>query len=99
VGVVARYRDRLASGSYLALSHVTADGNPAGLTKAVELYRNTPESLYPRSRQEVLRLFAGFELADPGLVGCALWRPSGPGDICDSAEMNTLVYAGVGRKP
>jgi hypothetical protein len=99
VGVVARYRDRLPPGSYLALSHVTADGNPAGLCEAVELYRNTPESLYLRSHQEVLRLFDGFELADPGLVGCALWRPSGSGDICDSAEMNTLVYAGVGGKP
>ena len=99
VGILARYRDRLAPGSYLALSHVTADGNPVGLTEAVQLYQNTPEPLYLRSHEEVLRLFAGFELVEPGLVGCALWRPSGPGDASDSAEMNTLPYGGIGRKP
>jgi hypothetical protein len=47
----------------------------------------------------VLRMFAGFELVEPGLVGCALWRPSGPGDISDSAKMNTFSDGGVGRKP
>jgi S-adenosyl methyltransferase len=99
VGILARYRDRFASGSYLALSHITADGNPAGLTEAVELYQNTPDPMYFRSYAEVLRLFDGFELADPGLVGSALWRPSGPGDGSDSAKINTLLYAGVGRKP
>ncbi len=99
VGIMARYRDRLAPGSYLALSHVTADGNPAGLTEIVQFYQNTPDLLYPRSHAEVLRLFAGFELVEPGLVGSAFWRPSGPGDISDNAEMNTVSYGGVGRKP
>ncbi|MGH3818448.1 MAG: SAM-dependent methyltransferase [Pseudonocardiaceae bacterium] len=99
VGILARYRDRLAPGSYLTLSHATADGDPAGLTEAVQLYRNVPDPVYLRSHGEVLRLFDGFELVEPGLVGCALWRPSGPGDTSDSAEMNTLPYGGVGRKP
>ncbi len=98
LGIVARYRDRLVTGSYLALSHVTADGDPAGLTEALQYYQNTPEPLYLRSHKEVLRLFAGFELVEPGLVGCAFWRPSGPGDTSDSAEMNTVYYGGVGRK-
>jgi hypothetical protein len=99
VDILARYRDGFASGSYLALSHVTADGNPSGLTEAVELYQHTPEPLYLRSHEEVLRLFAGYELVEPGLVGCALWRPSGPGDTSDSTTTNTLLYGGVGRKP
>jgi hypothetical protein len=99
VGIMARYRDRLAPGSYLALSHGTADGNTAGLTETVQLYENTQDSLFLRSHDEVLRLFAGFELVEPGLVGCAHWRPAGPGDISDSAEMNRLPYGGVGRKP
>ncbi|MGH3782856.1 MAG: SAM-dependent methyltransferase [Pseudonocardiaceae bacterium] len=99
VAIVARYRDNLAPGSYLALSHATTDGNPAGLAEALQLYKKTPEPLYPRGYEEVLRFFAGFELVESGLVGCAYWRPSGPGDSCDSAEMNALAYAGVGRKP
>ncbi|MGH3753881.1 MAG: SAM-dependent methyltransferase [Pseudonocardiaceae bacterium] len=98
-GVVARYQDRLAPGSYLALTHITTDGNPTGQAEAVELYQKTPDPVHFRSHEEVLRLFAGFELVEPGLVGSAFWRPSGPGDISDSAEMNTVSYGGVGRKP
>ena len=99
VGIVDRYRDRLASGSYLALSHATTDGNPAGLAEALQFYKETPEPMYLRGYDEVLRFFAGLELVESGLVGCAFWRPSGPGDGCDSTEMNELAYAGVGRKP
>ncbi len=98
VGILARYRDRLAPGSYLVLAHGTADSNPTGLTEVLQLYRNTPEPVYPRSHEEVLRLFAGFELVEPGLVASAFWRPSGPGDSCDNAEMNLGSYGGVGRK-
>jgi hypothetical protein len=97
--IVARYRDRLAPSSYLALSHCTSDGNLPGWTEVVQLYQNIPEPLYPRSHQEVLRMFTGFELVEPGLVGSALWQPSGPGDTSDNAEMNTIIYGGVGRKP
>ncbi len=98
VGMLARYRDRLAPGSYLALTHGTPDGDPAGWTEAAQHYDNTPEPVCPRSHEEVLRLFAGFELVEPGLVGSAFWRPSGPGDTSDIAEMNTILYGGVGRK-
>ncbi|MGQ0716771.1 MAG: SAM-dependent methyltransferase [Pseudonocardiales bacterium] len=98
-GILARYRDRLAPGSYLALSHVTVDGNVAGRDEAAQFYDKTPDPLYLRSHEEVSRLFAGFELVEPGLVGSAFWRPSGPGDISDSAEMNAVSYGGVGRKP
>jgi hypothetical protein len=96
--MLARYRDRLAPGSYLALSHVTSDGNPTGLNETVQQYMDTPEPIYPRSHEEVLRLFAGFELVEPGLVGLYLKKPSGPGDISDSVKTNMLTYGGVGRK-
>jgi len=99
VSILARYRDRLAPGSYLALSHVTDDGNLAGMTEATQFYQNTPEPLYLRSHEQVLRLFTGYELVEPGLVGCGLWRPSGPGDTSDNDGMNTVFYGGVGRKP
>ncbi|MGH3808551.1 MAG: SAM-dependent methyltransferase [Pseudonocardiaceae bacterium] len=99
VGIVARYRERLAPGSYLAVSHLTADGNPPWLEQVLRLYRSIPEPVHFRSHAEVLRFFDGFELVEPGLVGSALWRPSGPGDSSDDAEMNTISYGGVGRKP
>ncbi|HKR50672.1 MAG TPA: SAM-dependent methyltransferase [Pseudonocardiaceae bacterium] len=99
VGILARYRDRLAPGSYLALTHVTADNDPTGLIETTQLYQNTPEPLHPRSYEEVVRLFAGFELVKPGVVGSALWRTAGLGDISDKPKANTLTYGGVGRKP
>ncbi|MDQ2789190.1 MAG: hypothetical protein DLM60_10925 [Pseudonocardiales bacterium] len=92
VAIVARYRDRLAPGSYLALSHATTDGDPAGLAEALQFYKEIPEPMYLRDYGEVLRFFAGFELAESGLVGCAFWRPTGPDDSCDSIEMNALAY-------
>lgn len=99
LSILTRYRDRLASGSYLAISHVTTDGNPAGQPETVQLYAKTRDPVYLRSHEEILRLFTGFELVEPGLVGSAYWRPSGPGDVSASAEMNSISYGGVGRKP
>jgi S-adenosyl methyltransferase len=90
--ILAQYRDRLASGSYLAISHGTTDGNPTGQAEAIKLYAKTSDPVYFRSHKEMLRFFTGFELVEPGLVGSASWRPSGPGDRSSNAEMNTVSY-------
>nr|WP_235190768.1 SAM-dependent methyltransferase [Amycolatopsis rifamycinica] len=47
----------------------------------------------------MLRFFEGFDLVEPGLVGCAMWRPEGVGDMADDPSINSLPYAGLGRKP
>jgi hypothetical protein len=51
-----------------------------------------------RTRAEVAALFTGFEIVEPGLVGCGEWRPAGPADISGASDMNMLVYAGIGSK-
>ncbi|MFB9908551.1 SAM-dependent methyltransferase [Allokutzneria oryzae] len=99
VGILARYRDRLAPGSFLAISHVAGDSGASRLDEAVEAYKSSQNLPYVRDHDEVLRFFDGFELVEPGLVGCALWRPEGAGDVTDSPEINALPYAGVARKP
>ncbi|WP_414636132.1 SAM-dependent methyltransferase [Amycolatopsis sp.] len=98
-GIVARYRDHLASGSYFALSHGSADSQVPGQPEASEEYRKTQTDTFTRTHDEVLRFFTGFELVEPGLVGSALWRPQGVGDISDNPDLNALCYVGVGRKP
>jgi hypothetical protein len=98
VGIVARYRDSIATGSYLAVSHVASDADSPRLPEAVETYVSTQNRPYPRTHAEISRFFTGFELVDPGLVGCAMWRPEGAGDMSESPEINALPYAGVGRK-
>ena len=76
-GVVAQFRDAVAPGSYLALSHMTGEAHPEaadGLFRMTqELHWNTP--LISRGRADITRFFDGFTLVEPGLVSPAQWRP------------------------
>jgi len=75
--IVRQFRDAVAPGSYLALSHMTRDTHPEaaeGLFRMTqELHWNTP--LISRDRAGIARFFDGFTLAEPGLVAPAQWRP------------------------
>lgn len=97
-GIVARYRARLAPGSYLAMSHFTPDGMPEEMASAVEVFKHTQEPAHPRPHDQVMRLFDGFELIEPGLVYTSQWRPESPDDPGDQPHRSNL-YAAVGRKP
>jgi hypothetical protein len=76
-GVVGQFRDAVAPGSYLALSHMTSEAHPEaadGLFRiSQELHWNTP--LISRDRTAITRFFDGFTLVEPGLVAPAQWRP------------------------
>jgi S-adenosyl methyltransferase len=102
-GIVARFRDAMAAGSYLALSHGTRDiparpdMSPEAMAemgaKVERLYQLTTASLVTRTHAQVERFFDGFDLLDPGLVEIQLWRP----DEAD-ALLPGGFYGGVGRK-
>ena len=102
-GIVARFRDALSTGSYLALSHGTRDiparpdMSPEAMaemgTKVERLYQLTTASLVTRTHAQVERFLDGFDLLDPGLVEIQLWRP----DEAD-ALLPGGFYGGVGRK-
>jgi len=94
--IVARIRDALAPGSYLALTHTTSEHRPeAAATLAKEFSRlgiSTP--MVPRSAGQIHGFFAGFDLVAPGLVSPAEWRPDlAPVPVPDTRWM----VAGVGR--
>ena len=76
-GVVTQFRDAVAPGSYLTLSHMTGEAHPEaaeGLFRiSQDLHWNTP--LISRDRADIARFFDGFTLVDPGLVTPAQWRP------------------------
>ncbi len=76
-GVVGQFRDAVAPGSYMALSHMTGEAHPEaadGLFRVTqELHWNTP--LISRDRAAITRFFDGFTLVEPGLVPPAQWRP------------------------
>ncbi|MGW5053810.1 SAM-dependent methyltransferase [Actinokineospora sp. NPDC004072] len=95
--LVARYRDLLAPGSQLAISAFTWDNAPDGMAGAVELFRNSQDPIFPRTRDEILRMLVGFDLVEPGLVYTPQWRPERPEDASDADRSN--LYAGVAVKP
>ena len=101
VGLTARYRDALASGSHLAITHGTEDKQPQRVRDLTGVFRKAQshEQATPRTYDEVLALFGDFELVEPGLVGCGTWRPMGPTDIAEDWKYNEIFYAGVARKP
>jgi hypothetical protein len=96
-GIVARLRDAIGPGSYVAISHGTADFSPEAATRAAARFAQarTAAPYVHRSRAEIERFLDGLELVFPGLVQLPLWRPDGK--IPDYVSRVTM-YGGVGRK-
>jgi S-adenosyl methyltransferase len=95
--IVARLRDALCSGSYLAITHSTADAHTAQARAVQQVSRQTSTPATLRSRDEVARFFTGFDLVEPGLVWVTQWRPYSLRDIGAHPE-RLILYAGVGRR-
>jgi hypothetical protein len=105
--VIAEYRDRLAAGSHLVMSHAsTYDPAEASATtaataaeeasEAVSVYSKATAQLHLRTLADIKRFMDGFELVEPGVVWMPEWRPvPGVGPV---GRVQSL-YAGVGRKP
>lgn len=92
-GIVSRFRSAMASGSCLALSHLTSSGPSAEkVDHVVEVYKNATSPIVFRSREVIETFFAGTDLVEPGLVRPWQWRP----DHTESPQTDWL-YAAVGR--
>jgi SAM-dependent methyltransferase len=96
-GIVARLRDLLAPGSYLAIAHGTDESRPAEVGELRNLSRQLSTPLTTRGRPAIERFFAGFELVEPGLVWAPLWHPEA--DRVPAQPELSGNYVGVGRKP
>ncbi|MGA8116684.1 MAG: SAM-dependent methyltransferase [Actinocatenispora sp.] len=97
--LVATYRDRLAPGSLLALSHITVDDADdelrAEVDRLVGAYRAANENVYVRTHAEMLSWFDGMRLVEPGFVLLPDWRGDDQGEQRSPARV--LGYGGVGR--
>jgi SAM-dependent methyltransferase len=92
--IVAALASRLAPGSYLVISHLTADFSPDQVTAGVQAYNAlVPTSLITRSHAQVSALFAGLPLVAPGVVPLTEWRPAPIG----ASPQHVDMYAGVAR--
>ncbi|WP_328608841.1 SAM-dependent methyltransferase [Amycolatopsis sp. NBC_00345] len=104
--LVARYRDLLAPGSYLAISHGTEDGVPAHvkdlLTQLKTAYDASSSPVVYRDREEITRLFGDFTLLEPGVAWTADWHPEQADDnevsVHFESPSESTVLAGAARK-
>ena len=102
-GIVARFREAAAPGSYLAISSFRMPGpehpQDAARTREVqELFNARLGTGLWREHEEILQWFGDWELLEPGLVPLPEWRP----DITGQAARNSTYYGfvgGVARKP
>ena len=92
-GIAAIY-DHVAPGSYLAISHCSADYAPDRVARVAALYAGARIPLRPRGRAEIAALFDRFALVGPGLVAARAWSPEAPPAAPEPAGW----YAGLGRK-
>jgi SAM-dependent methyltransferase len=96
--IVGHLRDRVAAGSYLVASHATPEGQPDDMARLEELTRDAGITATARSREQILDLFAGWDLVRPGLVWTAAWRPEEPASLRGRAGRAGML-AGVAGKP
>ncbi|MBU0492809.1 MAG: SAM-dependent methyltransferase [Chloroflexi bacterium] len=97
--VVRTLSDALVPGSYIAISHGTRDGaTPEQTARAEQIAAASRAPNRYRSHDEILALFAGLDLVEPGLVYLPLWHPEGPDDVLLNEPVQALIFGGVGRK-
>ncbi|ASO20135.1 hypothetical protein FHR81_000181 [Actinoalloteichus hoggarensis] len=94
-GIVAAYRDVMAPGSMLVLSHGTTDGVPE-VAALAEQYKQSANPATMRGRDEIAALLTGFEIMPPGVVFTAAWR--GDREHEDALPEQSGAYAAVGRR-
>jgi hypothetical protein len=96
-GIIATFREVLAPGSYLILSHTVDEMPPQEHETALANFQRAGTPLHPRSRNRIRRFFDGFELLEPGLVDVHDWRPDGTGEPLEGSTWT--LAGGVGRLP
>jgi len=97
-GVVAALTAPLAPGSFVVISHLTADFAPDQVACAVAAYNALiPAGITARTHREVTALFGALALVPPGVVPVSEWRPEHAPVHSVSADM----YAGLAtvRRP
>jgi hypothetical protein len=95
-GVVTKLTSALAAGSYLQLTHFSADAPAAAAIERVLMHAIGSGRI--RSRDEITAFFDGLELVEPGVVFLPEWRPDRP--VAHPLEVGQqLILGGMARKP
>lgn len=95
---VGAFVQNMASGSCLALSHITSDGTAPGVIAAIhDAYRTASAPAVFRTRDQIRQFFNGLKLIESGLADLSDWRTlSG---IRPSRPPALRFVAGIATKP
>lgn len=86
----------LAPGSYLVMTHLTAELHTDAVHAALRIYNATGAApTRSRTRAELAGFFDGLQLLEPGVVSCTRWRPD-PAEPVPAADV--AQFCGVARK-
>lgn len=96
---VHAYREAMAPGSYLLLSHTTLGDSGLELPPPDTPVGRLASMMHFRSYEEIARYFEGFALVEPGLVSLPLWHPEAPDDLFYDQPERAMAFGGVARKP
>ncbi|HEV3361123.1 MAG TPA: SAM-dependent methyltransferase [Pseudonocardiaceae bacterium] len=97
-------RSKLASGSYLVISHASGEGLSAGQQNAAERVRSDYESQAAnpgvfRKHDQIEEFFGGWPLVPPGLVWTPEWHDENFVSGFTEDPARAFIMAGVARKP
>jgi hypothetical protein len=99
VQIVARYRDAMRGGGFLAMSHFTGDDQAVRLAaNGAQWYQRTANPLIMRTRAEFEALLHDVELVPPGVTWVQQWHSDG-GEPELAIPSESAIYAAVGRLP
>jgi hypothetical protein len=101
-GIVARFRDAMAPGSYLVISHAEISAAHAAGTEPISEQGRMLDQMYrgstgpARTRAEIGAFFGDFDLVEPGLTEVWNWRPDSE-TAAITSDVLTMV-GGAARK-
>lgn len=96
-GLVRQMMGHLASGSFLAISHLVS-ADPELRARLTDLMLNATQGNWGRVRTkpEVVEFFGGLETIAPGVVEITTWRPGEA--VAEEQTFDWIEYGGVARK-
>ncbi|MER5524544.1 SAM-dependent methyltransferase [Streptomyces sp. NPDC002677] len=97
--LVGRLLAELPSGSYLTMTHATADFTPEESAAATAKLKAAGVTLALRSREEFGHFFDGLDLVDPGVSVVHHWHPELGEPVPGQDDGVIPGYGAVGRKP
>lgn len=94
-GIVAAFRQTVAPDSYVTIAAGISDGAPPDLLAAMtSVYEAARIRIAFRASNDLMKLFDGWELLDPGVVSLPEWRPV---PWTDRTPLKIPVLGGVAR--